>query len=145
MILPLVLDSEGLDALAERDPPEELRGLLREALRRGRDVLVPAVVCAEVCRGPARTRRVESALARHVPRQGQRPGVEVVDTDFDLARWVGAVLHGAGASSELLADAHVVAICAGRGGGLVVTSDPDDIARLADAVPSARIITHPAR
>lgn len=145
MILPLVLDSEGLNALAEPFPPPRLQAMLREALDRGRDVFVPAVVCAEVCRGPARTRRVESALGRHARPRGQRPGVEVVDTDFELARWVGAVLHGAGASSELLADAHVVAVCARRGGGLVVTSDPGDIARLADAVPSARIVTQPAR
>lgn len=145
MTLPLVLDSEGLDALADPAPPAVLRALLREALDRGRDVLVPAVVCAEVCRGPARTRRVEAAVARHSPARGQRPVVTVVDTDLALARWVGAILHGAGASSALLADAHVVAVCARRGGGLVATSDPHDIGRLADAVPSARIITARAR
>lgn len=145
MTVPLVLDSEGLDALAEPIPPRPLRALLEEAFDRDRDVLVPAVVCAEVCRGPARTRRIEAAVARHSPRRAQRPAVTVIDTDFDLARWVGAVLHGARASSAYLVDAHVVAVCARRGGGIVVTSDPDDIARLADAVPSARIVTHPAR
>jgi hypothetical protein len=30
------------------------------------------------------------------------------------------------------------------GGGLVITSDPDDIARLAVAVPAARVVTRPA-
>lgn len=145
MTLPLVLDAEGLDALADAEPPPPLRALLREALDRDRDVLVPAVVCAEVCRGSARTRRVEAAVARHRPTRGQRPAVAVVDTDFALARWVGAVLHGAGAGSADLVDAHVVAVCARRGGGLVVTSDPDEIARLADAVPSARIVSRPAR
>jgi predicted nucleic acid-binding protein len=121
------------------------RALLREALDRGREVLVPAVVCAKACRGPARTRRVETALARHRPACGQRPPVAVVDTDFALARQVGAVLFGAGAGSGDLADAHVVALCARRGGGLVITSDPEDIARLAAAVPAARIITRLAR
>lgn len=145
MTLPVVLDADGLDALADPAPPNALRALLREALDRGRDVLVPAVVCAEACRGPARTRRVETALARHRPTRGQRPPVAVVDTDFGLARQVGAVLHGAGAGSADLADAHVVAVCARRGGGLVITSDPDDLARLAAAVPAARVITRPAR
>lgn len=145
MTLPLVLDADGLDALCDPTPPTALRALLREALDRGRDVLIPAVVCAEACRGVARTRRVESAVARHRPTRGQRPAVEVVDTDFTLARHVGAILHGAGAGSAYLADAHVVAVCARHGGGLVVTSDPDDIARLANAVPSARVVTRPAR
>ncbi|MGH3700317.1 MAG: hypothetical protein ACRDQY_12740 [Pseudonocardiaceae bacterium] len=76
---------------------------------------------------------------------GPPPPVVVVDTDFALARQVGAVLSGAGAGSVDLADAHVVAVCARRGGGLVITSDPDDIARLAAAVPAARVITRPAR
>jgi hypothetical protein len=53
------------------------------------------------------------------------------------------LLYGAGSAD--LADAHVVAICARRGGGLVITSDPDDIARLAVAVPAARVVTRPAR
>jgi|SRR2546421_7361871 predicted nucleic acid-binding protein len=145
MTLPVVLDADGLDALADPSPPDAFRALLREALDRGRDVLVPAVVCAEACRGPARTRRVETALARHRPTRGQRPPVAVVDTDFVLARQVGAVLYGAGAASADLADAHVVAVCARRGGGLVITSDPDDIARLAAAVPAARVVTRRAR
>ena len=143
MTLPVVLDADGLDALADPSPPSAFRALLREALDRGRDVLVPAVVCAEACRGPARTRRVETALARHRPTRGQRPPVAVVDTDFGLARQVGALLYGAGSAD--LADAHVVAICARRGGGLVITSDPDDIARLAVAVPAARVVTRLAR
>lgn len=145
MTLPVVLDADGLDSLADPAPPTAFRALLREALDRGRDVLVPAVVCAEACRGAARTRRVEAAVARHRPTRGQRPAVTVVDTDFALARQVGAVLHGAAAGSVDLVDAHVVAVCARRGGGLVITSDPDDIGRLAVAVPSARIVTRTAR
>lgn len=145
MTLPVVLDADGLDALADPAPPTPFRALLREALDRDRDILVPAVVCAEACRGSARTRRVESAIARHTPTRGQRPPVTIVDTDFALARQVGAVLHGAAAGSADLVDAHVVAVCARHGGGLVVTSDPDDIARLAAAVPSVRIVARSAR
>lgn len=145
MTLPLVLDADGLDALADPVPPNAFRALLREAFDRDRDVLVPAVVCAEACRGTARTRRVEHALARHRPARGQRPAVKVVDTDFSLARQVGAVLYGAQAGSTHLAGAHVVAVCARHGGGLVVTSDAGDLDRLAATVPSARIVTRPAR
>jgi predicted nucleic acid-binding protein len=143
--LPVVLDAGGLDALADARPPERLRALLAEAWRRRRDVIVPAVVCAEGCRGVARTRAVESALARHRSGGGQRPPVRVVDTDFDLARRVGAVLHGVGAASSDIVDAHVVAVAASHGGGLVVTSDSADVLRLAQSVPFARIITRPPR
>jgi predicted nucleic acid-binding protein len=141
--LPLVLDAAGLDALGDPHPPAGFRALLREAYSRGRDVLVPAVTCAELCRGAARTRRVEAAVARHDSARGQLPAVRVVPTDFTLARQVGAVLHGASADSRDLADAHVVAVCALHGGGLVVTSDGGDIERLAQAVPSARVLVRP--
>ena len=42
-------------------------------------------------------------------------------------------------------DAHVVSVCVPFGSGVVVTSDPDDIRRLAAAVPSIRIVTRPPR
>ncbi|MGH2706691.1 MAG: type II toxin-antitoxin system CcdA family antitoxin [Actinomycetota bacterium] len=42
---------------------------------------------------------------------------------------------------EDIVDAHVVAVCAFHGGGIVVTADSDDVERLAQAVPSARIVT----
>jgi predicted nucleic acid-binding protein len=143
--LPVVLDADGLDALAAQRPPETFRALLAEAWRRKRDILLPAVVCAESCRGAARTRAVESALGRHRPGAAQRPPVEIINTDFDLARRVGSVLHSAGASTSDIVDAHVVVLAALRGGALVVTADPGDIARLAQAVPSARIVTRSAR
>lgn len=142
--LPLVLDADGLDGLARARPQDGLRALLAEAWARDRDVLVPAVVCAEICRDAARTRAVESALARHAPAAGERPPVTVVPTDFDLARQVGAVLHSAGAGTADLVDAHVVAVAARHGGAVVVTSDPADMRRLADAVPATRIVTRSA-
>lgn len=145
MTPPVVLDADGLDAMCAFAPPPAIRALLEEAWARGRDVLVPAVVCAEVCRGVARTRRVETVVARHG--HGRRPHqpVSVVATDFDLARQVGAVLHGSKADSRDMVDAHVVAVCALHGGGLVITSDEGDIQRLANATPSARVITRRSR
>jgi predicted nucleic acid-binding protein len=141
--LPLVLDAEGLDAICDPHPTPVIRALLREVLMRNREVLVPAVVCAEICRGVARTRRVETVVSRQG--HGRWHAVRVVSTDFMLARQVGAVLHGAGAGSRDMVDAHVVAVCAVYGGGLVVTADEEDIQRLAAAVPSARVVTRQAR
>lgn len=115
--------------------------VLANAARRARAVRVPAVVCAEVCRGAQRTRQVEAALARHRRSVTDRPAIEVIDTDFEFARQVGAILHAANAGSEDLADAHVLAVCVRAGGGLVVTSDPGDITRLSAVTPAVRVVT----
>lgn len=138
---PLVLDAAGLEALASPRPPDMLRALLGEAHRRGREVIAPTLVCAEVARGRSRTRAVEAAVARHDRARGERPVLRLIDTDFDLARQVGAILEATGTGSDRVVDAHVVAVCVPVGGGLVVTGDSDDIARLAAAVPAARIRT----
>ena len=91
---------------------------------------------AEVCRGPARTRRVDAAIARD--RGGQR--ILVIPTDARLAKLVGAVLHSDDCGSESIADGHVIAVCTGSDAAIVITSDPHDIAKLATAVPGARIV-----
>ncbi|MFD4402096.1 type II toxin-antitoxin system VapC family toxin [Nocardia sp. NPDC058499] len=140
-MLPVVLDSAGLSAACEPKPPKRVQALLAEAYRRGSEVLVPAVVCAEVCRGVPRTRQVETLVARTLRDSAAHRPVRMVPTDFDLARQVGAILNSAKVGSRYLADAHVVAVCVQHGGGLVITSDPDDIMHLAAAVPAARIIT----
>lgn len=135
MSVPLVLDSAGLDGLA-RSPSEALRAILAEAHRRDRDVLVPAPVVAEVARGRDRTAAVESALAH---RAGAAASVTVVDVDLSAAKQIGAILHAADAGSEDFVDGSVIAVCAAAGGGLVITSDPDDIRRLSEALPATRI------
>lgn len=142
---PLILDADGLDALTEHPPPYRLRALLAEAWERKSDVLVPALVCAECCRGAERTRAVEASLARHRDTRAARPAVRVVPTDFDLARRVGSVLHGAGADTRYVVDAHSVAVASTYGRAVVVTGDPDDVLRLASAMPTVRIVTRPAR
>jgi len=142
---PLILDADGLDALTEQPPPDRLRALLAEAWERQSDVLVPALVCAECCRGVGRTRGVEASLARHRGSRAGRPAVRVVPTDFDLARRVGSILHGAGASTADIVDAHSVAVASMQGRAVIVTADPDDILRLASAVPTVRIVTRTAR
>jgi len=141
---PLVLDAGGLEGLAADRPSDHLRALLAETRRRGREVIAPTIVCAEVARGLARTRAVEAAVARHDQARGERPALRLVDTDFSLARQVGAILEASGVGSERVVDAHVLGVCVPEGGGLVVTTDPGDIVELAGAVPAVRIrTTHP--
>jgi predicted nucleic acid-binding protein len=142
---PLILDADGLDALTEQPPPDRLRALLAEAWNRQSDVLVPALVCAECSRGARRTRAIEASLARHRDTRAARPAVRVVPTDFDLARRVGSVLNGAGAGTRDIVDAHSVAVASMHGRAVIATSDPDDILRLASAMPVVRIVTRSAR
>lgn len=131
----VVLDAGAFDHL-DATSGHGLRALLRRSIERGGEVLCAAVTLAEVCRGPARTRRVEAALAR--VHGGQR--VRVVPTDARLAKLVGTILHATGSAGDRLADAHVVAVCTTSDAALVVTGDPDDIRALATAVPGTRIV-----
>lgn len=94
-----------------------------------------------MCRGVARTRAVEAALARHDRGTGDTAAITVVPTDLALAKQVGAILHAADAGTEDLLDAHVVAACVARGSALVLTAHDDDIHRLAASVPAVRIVT----
>lgn len=140
MTISVVLDAAAFDVIDTAEGAQ-LRQLLRAVLGRGGTARCAAVTLAEVCRGPARTRRVEVALARD--RGGQR--ILVAPTDEALAKLVGAVLHALGRSSEAMADAHVVAVCARTDAAIVITSDPDDINELATALPGTRITTRTPR
>ncbi|MGH8909205.1 MAG: type II toxin-antitoxin system VapC family toxin [Egibacteraceae bacterium] len=130
-----VLDAAAFDVL---DTPKGrgLPGLIQQTLARDGEICCAAVTLAEVCRGTARTRRVEAALTRK--RGGQR--IRVVPTDERLAKLVGTVLYKTDSGSERLGDAHVVAVCAGADAAVVMTSDFDDIVALATAVSGTRIV-----
>ncbi|MGI9000460.1 MAG: PIN domain-containing protein [Pseudonocardia sp.] len=132
----VVLDAAAFDVI-DTARGQALRGLLRRASERDAEVCCAAVTLAEVCRDLARTRRVEACLARS--RGGRR--IRVVPTDERLAKLVGAILHNTRSGSEMLGDAHVVAVCTGADTAVVVTSDPDDVTRLGAAVPGVRIVT----
>ena len=95
------------------------------AARLRRDVAVPTVILAELYRGAGRNQMVDSLLAR------ETEALELRDTDRVLARLVGGVLAAAGARSEDLADAHVVAVAVEAGGGVIMTTDDLDLSRLA--------------
>jgi predicted nucleic acid-binding protein len=114
-----------------------LRAVARQALLRNGEVWVCAVTLAEVCRGTARTRQVESLLSRH----SNDPTFRVRDTDERFAKRVGQILHEAKCGSEAIADAHVVALCADAEAAVVFTTDPTDIVALSAVVPGTRIVT----
>ncbi|MEM9557349.1 MAG: PIN domain-containing protein [Acidobacteriota bacterium] len=122
----VVLDSEAMSALSgpKGTRNTEVRAALRAASRLRREVLVPAVVLAELYRGRGHNQLVDACLSRET-------GIAATPTDRKLARIVGAVLTAAGAGSEMLADAHVVAAAVESGGGLILTGDPSDMEQLA--------------
>jgi predicted nucleic acid-binding protein len=134
----VVLDAGALEALAGRRGrrSREVRAALRAAARLHREVVVPAVILAELYRGPRHNSLVDACLSRET-------GLQIRDTDRSLARLVGGVLAAAKAGSHHLADAHAVASAVDLGGGLVLTTDPDDLGRLAAAFANVTVIGLP--
>ena len=134
-----MLDAEPLSILARpgSNAHTEVRAALEAARRLNRDVIVPAVILAELYRGPGQNQMVDSCLSRET-------GILIRDTDRALARLVGGVLGGSDADSADLADAHTVAAAVETGGGVVLTTDPSDIARLAASYPNVHVETLPS-
>ena len=54
---------------------------------------------------------------------------------------VGAILHQTSSGSDLIAGAHVAAVCARADAAVVITSDPGDVRAMAATGPGTRIIT----
>lgn len=115
----LVLDSGAIIALARDDPAA--RAILSVAVRRGVPVHVPAVVVTETIRGTRRDAPVNRILAAVD---------DVIAADERLARAAGSLVGSTGSDAGA-ADALVVATAAAAGGGVLLTSDPTDLARLA--------------
>jgi predicted nucleic acid-binding protein len=131
----VVLDAGAFDALNTK-AGAKLRDLLARTITRGGEIWCAAVTLAEVARGRARTREVETALSR-------RYGGELIRllvTDEELAKQVGGILHAANKGSNSIADAHVIAACVPAEVAVVVTTDPDDIAELSAVVPGVKIM-----
>jgi predicted nucleic acid-binding protein len=125
----LILDSGGVLALAADD--QNARAVLTLAVRRGVPVIVPAPVVTETVRGTPR----DAPVNRVINAVG-----EVVPVDERLARFAGALI-GSTRSHAGAVDALVVATATAAGGGVVLTSDPNDIARLARDHPAVVIHT----
>ncbi|MGI8938069.1 MAG: PIN domain-containing protein [Iamia sp.] len=121
----VVLDAEAVSRLARQPQADRtrVRVAMEAAARLGHDVIVPAVVLAELYRGPRHDPVVDACLSRET-------GIDVRDTDRALARAVGGVLTAAGSGSEDMVDAHVVAVAAESDRGVVLTGDLDDLTRL---------------
>jgi hypothetical protein len=94
-----------------------------EARRANDTITVPAGCVAQAWRNPTRQARMAAFL--------RLPNVDIVALDDADARRVGLLL-GATRSTDVV-DAHV-ALCAHRLDQVVLTSDPDDITRLAPGV-----------
>lgn len=130
----VVLDAEALSALAGVDSQRkrEVRAALTIAGRLQREVVVPAVVLAELYRGQGHSALVDACLSRET-------GLLIRDTDRPLARLVGGVLTAAGLGSQHIVDAHVVAAAVERGGGMVLTGDTTDLELLATSYRGVRV------
>jgi predicted nucleic acid-binding protein len=114
----LILDSGAVIALSRND--QRARAALTAAWEAGVDVAVPAVVVAETVRGTAKDAPVNRVL---------KAIGESVAVDDDVGRVAGTLLGRARSNATI--DALVVAAALRVGGGVVLTSDPDDLARLA--------------
>ena len=134
----LVLDAEAVNALVDAAHPAErrVRQALRAAERLRREVTVATVTLAELYRGTGRSAALDALLAREEP-----AGLTLRNTDRSFARLVGSVLAAAHAGSAHLADAHAVAAAVEVGGGVVLTGDADDLARL--AAPYRTVVVEP--
>ncbi|HVC79967.1 MAG TPA: PIN domain-containing protein [Chloroflexota bacterium] len=122
----LILDSGAVLALLRRD--RRVRAFLEIARQEGVPVVIPPVVVTQIIRGgpgDAETNRL--LRVSFVPFVGER-----------LARIAGRLLGEAGAADA--ADAQVVAEAVRLSPATILTSDPDDLGRLALSTPGVRII-----
>jgi predicted nucleic acid-binding protein len=131
----VVLDNAALAALAGGSSTGKnvVRAAMTAALRLRREVVVPAVVLAELYRGRQHNQVVDACLSRET-------GLTIRDTDRSLARTVGGILAAAGKGSADMVDAHVVAAAVESGGGVCLTGDPDDLSVLAAPYPNVQVV-----
>ena len=118
----VVLDAGALIAFERGDP--RMRPLVREALKDGARLVIPAGVLAQVWRGSARQAPLRALV--------KGPATSVPALDQVLAEAAGVLCGRAGTSDVI--DASVVLI-ARRERAAVVTSDVDDLRHLDPALP----------
>lgn len=122
----LTLDAGGLIALDRGD--RKLLSLLARARENGDRITIPATALAQALRSPVRQVRIV--------RLCRQPATDLVALDGPAASAVGLLL--AKSRTADIVDAHVV-ICARRAHQAVLTSDPDDIARLSPDLTTVRV------
>jgi len=118
----VVLDAQGLVRLAHGDPA--VRARAREVIQRGGEVVTAASTLAEVLRGGPRDAPLYQAL-KHV---------QVVPISADLGRRAGELLGATGMSGhDSTVDALLATVALAQSRPmLLITSDPDDMARLTE-------------
>ena len=125
----MVLDSEGLWAVARNDS-DDASAVLAASSQAGVPVLVPAVVLAETLFGDARDARANQVLKK----------LQVVPITDRIARSAAELKRLAGMTGVTATiDAIVVATSAAAGGGVIVTSDIEDIRALARCAAGVQI------
>ena len=125
----VVLDSEGLWVVARNDS-EDARAVLTASHQAGVPVLVPAAVLAETLFGDERDTRANQALKK----------LQVIPLTEAVARSAAELKRLAGMNGVAATiDAVVVATSVAAGGGVVLTSDIDDVRALANCAAGIRI------
>lgn len=114
----ITFDAGGLIALDRND--RRVLTLIARATRRGMRITIPATALAQAIRNPARQARLSRLI--------RQAGTDLIPLDGPDATAVGLLLARTGTAD--IVDAHV-AICAQRAGQAVVTSDADDLRRIA--------------
>lgn len=122
----VVFDTGALIAVDRGD--RALAVLVSEARRSKSVITVPAGCVAQAWRHPRRQARVATLL--------RQPEVRVVALDDRESRHIGLLLAATGCTDVV--DGHV-AVCAHRLGQTVLTSDPDDLRRLAPGIAIHRV------
>jgi predicted nucleic acid-binding protein len=120
----LTFDAGGLIALDGND--RRVLTLIARATERGMRITIPATALAQAIRNPARQTRLSRLM--------RQAGTDLIPLDGPDATAVGLML--ARTRTADIVDAHV-AICAQRAGQAVVTSDADDLRRIA---PELRLV-----
>ena len=120
----ITLDAGGLIALDRND--RRILVLVARTMESGMRVTIPATALAQAIRNPARQARLSRLI--------RQSGTDLVALDGPDATAAGLLLAKTGTSD--IVDAHV-AVCARRSGQAVVTSDADDLKRIA---PGLRLV-----
>ena len=114
----ITLDAGGLIAVDRND--RRVLALVARATERGLRITIPASALAQAIRNPARQVRLSRLI--------RQAGTDLMALDGMDATAVGLLLARTGTAD--IVDAHVV-VCAQRAGQAVVTSDANDLRRLA--------------
>ena len=114
----ITFDAGGLIALDRND--RRVLTLLARATERGMRITIPATALAQAIRNPVRQARLSRLI--------RQAGTDLITLTGPDATAVGLLL--ARTATADIVDAHVV-VCAKRAGQAVITSDADDLRRIA--------------